>query len=148
MLQSSKFESITVENTRTDRCRNWACGFSLARRAQEWKQVRDHRQERQRFDRRCRRKQGKGVRGRTRTLVRPYRPNPNTPFSHYGAANKRRNAYVVGSDDNNNPPMFRQARFGVNRGGFSRPKSLIRPPMGHHVNDDEEEKWKRRPIRK
>ena len=80
--------------------------------------------------------------------MRPFGADRNTPFSRYGVANKSRSAAMVDSDDDNNPPMFGQARFGANQGGFSRPKSLIRPPMGHHVNDDEEEKWKRRPIRK
>ena len=82
-----------------------------------------------------------------RTLVKPFGADRNTPFSRYGAANKRRNAAMVDSDDDNDSPMFGQARFGANRGGFSRSKSPIRPPMSNHVNDDEEE-WTRSPIRK
>ena len=84
---------------------------------------------------------------RTRTFSKPFGANRSTPFSRFGAANKSRNAAMVDSDDDNNPPMFGQSRFGANRGGFSRSKSPIRPQMGRHVDDDEDE-WTLSPIRK
>ena len=84
---------------------------------------------------------------RTRTFMKPFGADRSTPFSRFGAANKSRNVAMVDSDDDSNPPMFGQSRFGANRGGLSRSKSPIRPQMGRHVDDDEDE-WTRSPIRK
>ena len=84
---------------------------------------------------------------RTRTFMKPFGAHRSTPFSRYGAANNSRNTAMVDVDDENNPPMFGQSRFGASRGGFSRTKSPIRPQMGRHV-DDEEDEWTHSPIRK
>lgn len=65
---------------------------------------------------------------RTRSFSKPFGADRSTPFSRFGAANKSRNAAMVDSDDDNNPPMFGQS-------------------MGRHMDDDEDG-WTRSPIRK
>ena len=86
------------------------------------------------------------MRNRTRAFNKPFGADRSTKFSRYGAASQSRNAAMVDSDEDNNPPMFGQERLG-NR-GITRSKSPIRPMMGRHIDDDDDDDFARSPIRK